>query len=133
MVLRPADEIAADLSQWLKAEGRTQAGVAAEANITQPHLSRILAGMFKPGRSAAAERLCNLAGVPLREERTRIDRNVRLMRALERLWDGTPEDAERLADLLVAAGDLRHRTPRSARLRVPPKQGARDDRRKGNG
>ncbi len=104
---RPALEIAGDLSRWFQDQGKTQTEIASELGVTQPHLSRILAGCFRPSRSATAEQLCEMAGVPLRTSRPPANAQEQLYRVLTQIWDGSEEDAERLVALLRAAHRLR--------------------------
>jgi hypothetical protein len=89
-------------------QGKTKCETALLGGVSQPQLSRILAGAFNPARSAAAQRLCALAGIPMQEVRERGSDGRELHQALDQVWDGTPEDAGRLADLLRALDKLRH-------------------------
>jgi predicted transcriptional regulator len=109
----PAD-IAGDLSQWMANEGRTQNDVAATVGVTQPQLSRILSGHFSPARSTTVRRLCELAGVPMEEPRPVADAKQHLYQVLNQVWDGSDDDAERIAALLRAAHRLRQ--PREVAL-----------------
>lgn len=104
---RPPTDIGRDLARWLHDQGKTQSEVASLMNVTQPQLSRILSGIFDPGRSRSAQKFCALAGVPLKESRPLTDAQQNLYQVLNHVWDGSAEDAERLAALLRAAHHLR--------------------------
>jgi transcriptional regulator with XRE-family HTH domain len=99
---RLSAEIAAELRAWLERTGTTQAQVASRLRVSQPRISRILAGDFS-SRSATARKFCALARVPVsaRAGTRRADR--RLVAAFYDAWDGTDEERKRLERLLRAA------------------------------
>jgi transcriptional regulator with XRE-family HTH domain len=104
---RSAAEIARDLRSWMKSRSETQTAVAARIGVTQPQLSRILAGNFSPRRSRKAQELCNLARIPIEGPDGSAPVREDLCNAVLQLWDGTLEDADRLQALLHAARRLR--------------------------
>lgn len=115
-----------DLARRLLAWSRgryTQSQLAAIAGVSQPQLSRILAGNFS-GRSKAARRLCDKAGIDFRDVRRRptlVPSNEHLLTAaIEGIWDGTAADANRINQFMQLLSALRrnplsnHRPGRSS-------------------
>jgi transcriptional regulator with XRE-family HTH domain len=86
----------------------SQKEVAAAQNVSQPRISRILAGEFTR-RSELAKRLCETFGVkPPHAHISDADRAFQSATGtLRSLWDGTPGDAERLDALLDAIRSVR--------------------------
>jgi predicted XRE-type DNA-binding protein len=105
---RAASQIAEDLRRWMRDHQVSQSDVARRLGIRQPQVSRILAGNFSL-RSRAVKTWCEEAEVALTVAaplRPRPERRE-LVALLERVWDGSAEDAARVAALLRAAADLR--------------------------
>lgn len=100
---RPSPEIAGELRLWLKTTGKTQAELARTLGVTQPHISRILAGDFSL-RSDAVRRLCRYAKVEVVTRRPPREQELRGM--LRTIWNGTESDAERVLAVLRAIADL---------------------------
>lgn len=109
---RPAADIARDLRAWVDSGTQTQVELAAKVGVTQPQLSRILAGMFTPGRSSAAQKLSKMAGVPMHARSDTASASDRLCATVIRVWDGTPEGVDHLVTILEAVRDFRERRPR---------------------
>jgi transcriptional regulator with XRE-family HTH domain len=101
-------EIGRKLKIAIKQRGLSQADVATKLCVSQPRVSRVLAGDFTP-RSKLVRRLCEQFDVDLtyahiseaeRAFETATDR-------LRLLWDGTSSGAERLDALLDAVRSIR--------------------------
>jgi len=106
---RRPEDIARDLADWFRREGVRQAAIARRLKIGQPSISRVLAGRFDPERSDIAKQLCDHAKVALLETEQTRSPAAMLKRLLNETWDGTVEDAERVAGLLRAIASLRER------------------------
>jgi transcriptional regulator with XRE-family HTH domain len=115
MILRPrAKQIADELRAELKRLHKSQEEVAREFGVTQPRISRILKGEFTR-RSTLAPRLFEqYLGKEKREQlelhahEEEADHAFEVaVRALELMWDGTPEHAARLKKMIVAVRSAR--------------------------
>jgi len=100
-------DIGAQLRAWIRERGMSQEEVARWLGIRQPQVSRILAGSFSL-RSRAVRIWCVEAGISLEENRpARGATRKELVTLLDAVWDGTADDAARVAALLRAAAALR--------------------------
>lgn len=104
---RRPEDIARDLVDWMRREGVRQEALAIDLGRTQPSISRILSGRFDPQRSEIARELCAHAKVSALEPEREQAAEALLQRLLNELWDGTAEDAQRIAALLRATVTLR--------------------------
>lgn len=103
-IKRPMSEVAADIKQWMKAEGISQNSLAKRLGIPQSQVSRALKGHL-PESSTAVNKLCTIAGVSVHKTVNPWDSKI-LTVALEDAWDGSEESARAIALLLVAARAL---------------------------
>jgi transcriptional regulator with XRE-family HTH domain len=109
---RRPEDIAQELSDWMRRDGVRQEALAELLRLTQPSISRILSGRFDPQRSRVARELCEHAKVAILEPSHAHSPGAMLQRLLNELWDGTEEDAQRVAALLRATAGLRQRRQR---------------------
>lgn len=106
-----AQDLGHAIDRWRNSQGLTQAQLRQTAKVSQGQLSRILAGRFRRA-SPAVHRLCRAAGIDLSQrlsDEIREDWGANLERALHRSWDGTPQHARELMQLLRVARALRSR------------------------
>lgn len=93
------------LQAAIEASELSQLQIAAASGVNQATVSRVLARCPKR-RGAAFAKLCKYAS-NLRRKGTRIDprKSDFLMQALSEVWDGTPQHAEALAEIIQAVGN----------------------------
>ncbi|MDH4990687.1 helix-turn-helix transcriptional regulator [Aquamicrobium lusatiense] len=106
MKLKPEQiaKLSADMEAQRSRLGLTYAEIARKSDIDPGQVSRICRGEIKR-LSANVMQICTILSV-------RMDVGVsssanRLNEAILAIWDGTPEDAERLANLLAAVQQVR--------------------------
>ena len=85
--------------EWLKARGMTQGELAAAMNASQSQVSKALAG--STGGAQMLVRICDFIGLSLNKKEARW--SPILAEALDRVWDGSDEQALVIASLLLAA------------------------------
>lgn len=97
--------VAAALREWLKTSGRTQVDVATELGVSQPRVSRVLAGAFTD-RSRVARRMCAIAHLKLPVAAGGTTDPEAYVVALRAQWGDELPDPGRLVALLRAATDV---------------------------
>ncbi|MBS1885714.1 MAG: helix-turn-helix domain-containing protein [Actinobacteria bacterium] len=94
-------DVSVELKALLDRVGISQAELARRAGVSQPTVSRAM--KRAPARkSDSYARLCNY----IRQESNEIPLPGPACDALAEIWDGSPTQAEALAALIRAAGDL---------------------------
>lgn len=105
---KTAEQIGEALDSWRREHGVVQRELAGIAKVSQPQVSRILAGNFRYADSPVL-RLCAAAGIecpsPGPAKAGQALRR-RLHAELDRCWDGSKSGAEALIELLRAAGRI---------------------------
>jgi len=93
------------LQAAIEASGLSQLQIAVSSGVNQATVSRVLARCPKR-HGAAFAKLCKYADA-LRRKGARIDprKSDFLMQALSEVWDGTPQHAEALAEIIHAVGN----------------------------
>jgi transcriptional regulator with XRE-family HTH domain len=102
-------EVGSALRAELARRGLSQEQVAAEFNVTQPRISRVLKGEFTH-RSELVRMLCATylegTATPNLEdyahEKVAANAFQRAVQALRLMWDGSADHAERLTELISA-------------------------------
>jgi len=98
----------------MREEGFRQSEIAKQCGVSQPRVSRVLAGDFTV-RSELADELCRRFGVePLDEATEKADRaftSVEL--SLRTLWDGTEGGARRINRLISAVKVVKAQTSKA--------------------
>jgi transcriptional regulator with XRE-family HTH domain len=100
--------IGRELRERLRAQGLSQQEVARQRGVSQPRISRVLAGDFT-GRSTLARDLCAQFEVePLDAHISEADRAFqRVTGSLRSIWDGTVGGAANLGQLIEAVRSVR--------------------------
>ena len=107
------------LTKYLASAGLSVNSFARACGVKQCTLSRFFGGRTKT-LTPAVRRALSYAGIDLETGITRITpstENPRLRQALEKAWDGTPEMADLLADVIEALGPTLARSTRSRQER----------------
>lgn len=110
-------EIARDLRRWMRQTGTTQGVMARRLDVTQPHVSQILAGQFSL-ESPTARRFCRIAKVAMTTRRTPLATSPGAERAFVTAfldaWDGTRAGLRRAEALIRSvAGVIQLRADRT--------------------
>ena len=101
--VRISEQIGGQLAAHFASRGLTQAEVAARYRVSQSWVARIYAGVFTP-RSGTAMRMCRDAKISFEgngaEPSVGAPNRAKLTQLLDSVWEGTPEDARYLAEVL---------------------------------
>ena len=103
--------IANEVEVFMKSRGfRTQTELSMASGVHQPTISRLLRGELRRIASEV-QLLCEYANISIY---TDLDpgRNEVLMAALQDVWDGTDEDAARIANVLRSVAAMRSKEAR---------------------
>lgn len=106
-----SEQIGTQLSVYFAAKGMTQERVAVRYRVSQSWVARIYAGNFTE-RSRTVDLMCREAGIALGEAGEIVpgvsNKRAELSRLLDSIWNGTPEDARYLMNVLRMLRKLRH-------------------------
>jgi transcriptional regulator with XRE-family HTH domain len=95
------------LREYLREIGMSQAELAAKAKVSQSTVSRALRGGTER-HSKARHRLCIYAGIrELPVKASKEDAAKRVIRAFDRIWDGSEAHAVSIATVIDALAGLR--------------------------
>lgn len=105
-----ANRLARALKGALRKKGISQIKAAADLGIHQSQISRILNGQARR-TSKNVRRLCTYANIHCAPRIADPASNAALMRALQRVWDGSRESANAVIRLLNAAESIGRSSP----------------------
>lgn len=103
---KPLSILWPELRNWAEAVRLTQQEIADQTGLCQSTVQRLLAN--RPKRYTKALRsICKYAKIDIvSEEKKDITKNSYLINALNTLWDGTPENANALTEVIKAMSKL---------------------------
>lgn len=103
--------IAKEVEAFMKANGfHTQSALSKASGVHQPTISRLLRGELRRIASEV-KLLCDYANISIYTNQTPGE-NAVLMTALQDVWDGTDEDAARIANVLRSVAAMRSQKAR---------------------
>ena len=91
-----------ELMTWRESENLSQSELAERAGVNQATISRVERGLSTSPQ--ALHKLCTLAGVDVHKKD--LAYAPELSAALDRVWDGSEEQAQTIAILLMAANSI---------------------------
>lgn len=103
--------IAKEVELFMKSNGfRTQSALSKASGVHQPTISRLLRGELRRIASEVKS-LCDYANISIYTDQDPGE-NAVLITALREVWDGTDEDAARIANVLRSVAAMRSQKAR---------------------
>ncbi|WFR97508.1 helix-turn-helix domain-containing protein [Rhizobium tumorigenes] len=103
-------QLAAEIETKRRSLGLSFTEIAALSGVDASQVNRVCHGHFRTMNPSVVQ-ICNSLGLSVRDSEPVAPQ--RLVRALCALWDGTPEDEERLVTLLTLLGHMKTGAPQS--------------------
>lgn len=98
--------IAKEVEEFMRTHGfRTQTDLSKASGVHQPTISRLLRGELRR-IATEVKALCDYANISVYADRDP-GGNAVLMSALQDVWDGTDDDADRIANVLRSVAAMR--------------------------
>jgi transcriptional regulator with XRE-family HTH domain len=94
--------IEVEFNAWRKSQNLSQADVAERVEATQPMVSRVIRGQIE--NPQLLNRLCTMAGVNVHKKDPSY--SPVLSAALDEIWDGSDDQAQMIAMLLLSANRI---------------------------
>jgi len=105
--LRPVSDVVADIRRFVEKQGWNPSEAARNLGIGQPTMSRLLSGHTRARYSTPLRTLCNRIGIELLLHETGEPDADELIQTLRTVWDGSPEHAMALKQVLLSLKGLK--------------------------